>query len=174
MMNRPLSSAAAKRRSPSFTLVVKGFSHNTCFPFKTCHTVLIMHVVGSRHIDRVHLLVSEKLLIRTVCPGNSVFLSECLCLFREREPQAANRSSPLHTVYCFSELCRYGAGCQDCPIHKRCLQLFYLLKIFNQIYPQASPIQYLTLHLMLFPVHVSVCPGQRAFQAHILTGSKKA
>ena len=81
---------------------------------------------------------------------------------------------PLHSIYCFSELCRYGAGCQDCPIHKRCLQLFYLCSMFHQIHSEARMKHTLMLHLVFLPVHVSVRPGQRAPQAHILTRVKEA
>ena len=141
--------------------------------FKTCHTVCIMHIVGSCHIDRVHLFVPEKLLIGAICPGNSVFPSESLRLFPGTGTAGRQSVLPLHSIYCFSELCRYGAGCQDCPIHKRCLQLFYLCSMFHQIHSEARMKHTLMLHLVFLPVHVSVRPGQRAPQAHILTRVKE-
>lgn len=41
------------------------------------------------------------------------------------------------------------------------------------IYYETRPKHALTLHLVLFPVHVSIRSGQRALQAHILTRVKE-
>ena len=62
---------------------------------------------------------------------------------------------PLHSIYRVSEFCRYGSGCQ-----------------YSNYY-ETRPKHALTLHLVLFPVHVSIRSDQRALQAHILTRVKE-
>ena len=61
---------------------------------------------------------------------------------------------PLHSIYRVSEFCRYGSGCQ-----------------YSNYY-ETRPKHALTLHLVLFPVHVSIRSDQRALQAHILNRVK--
>ena len=90
----------------------------------------------------------------------------------------AQPDAPVHLLYLILKAVYLKGKVQNIflPLHSiyRVSEFAAMVPVANiPIYYETRPKHALTLHLVLFPVHVSIRSGQRALQAHILTRVKE-